>query len=215
MPSVKNKPISAPQNKTGEEKKDILIKPHNETDTEDEIDGLEKIEENDEVDDEPEDIEDDMEDEYNDNDAPADDTEYGDDGADCVYTGIGRRGGRPGSTKTTSNIERDDEDDEIILRNIGEVVPNDQRITIPHLTKYEMVRVIGDRTMQLTLGAKPMIKNTSNLNPRMIAQLELEARVIPIKIIRPLPDGRREIWLLSELFINRQYMRYEGRKQSN
>lgn len=211
MPSVKNKSTAAPQNKKEDENKDVSSRTLTETDSEDDNDELEKLEEIDEPDDELEDLEEDLEDEYNDNEPPVDDTEYGEDGDDCVYTG--RRGGRPGNTKITSNIERDDEDDEVVLKNIGEIVPNDQRITIPHLTKYEMVRLIGDRTMQLTLGAKPMIKNTSNLNPRMIAQLELEARVIPIKIIRPLPDGRREIWSLRELFINRQYMRYEDKKR--
>ena len=33
------------------------------------------------------------------------------------------------------------------------------RISSNRLTKYEMVRIIGERTKQLTLGAKPLIKN--------------------------------------------------------
>jgi len=74
-----------------------------------------------------------------------------------------------------------------------------QRITKPILYNYERVRLLGDRTQQLTLGAKPMVKNTENLTPKQIAQLEIEHNVIPLIIERPLPNGKRERWYISEL----------------
>lgn len=82
------------------------------------------------------------------------------------------------------------------------VVENSQRITLPKLTKYEKVRLLGTRAKQISLGAKVMIKNTSGLNPIEIAKLELEHKMIPMKIKRILPDNKIEIWKLSELDID-------------
>jgi DNA-directed RNA polymerase subunit K/omega len=78
-------------------------------------------------------------------------------------------------------------------------VPNDERISKPVLYKYERVRLLGDRIKQLSAGAKPMIKNTKNLSMEHIAYKELENNVLPLKIERPLPNGRKELWSLSEL----------------
>jgi DNA-directed RNA polymerase I, II, and III subunit RPABC2 len=79
------------------------------------------------------------------------------------------------------------------------IVESSQRITLPKLTKYEKVRLIGTRAKQISLGAKVMIKNTEGLNAIEIAKLELEHKMIPMKVKRLLPDNRVEIWKLSEL----------------
>jgi DNA-directed RNA polymerase subunit K/omega len=73
------------------------------------------------------------------------------------------------------------------------------RITRNKLTKYEMVRILGERTKQLTMGAKPLIKNIDNLPYDIIAEEELKLNMIPFKIKRPLPNGKVEIWTLDEL----------------
>lgn len=73
------------------------------------------------------------------------------------------------------------------------------RISTNKLTKYERVRVIGERTNLLARGAKPMILNVDNLTPQEIAEEELKQKVIPFKIKRELPDNTYEIWKLSEL----------------
>lgn len=73
------------------------------------------------------------------------------------------------------------------------------RITKPILTKYERVRLIGERVKHLSLGAKPMIKNTLNMSSRKIAELELKHNVIPIIIVRNVPNGIIEEWKISEL----------------
>jgi DNA-directed RNA polymerase subunit K/omega len=69
------------------------------------------------------------------------------------------------------------------------------------MTIYERVRLLGERAKQLSLGAKPMIKNVDNMNPKDIAKLELENKVIPLIIIRTLPNGVKEKWKVSELEI--------------
>ncbi len=77
-------------------------------------------------------------------------------------------------------IEDDDEyfdnnDETEVHMDIGsEYVTADKRISLNRLTKYEMVRILGERTKQLNM--------------------------IPFKIKRPLPNGKFEIWTLDELF---------------
>ena len=86
-------------------------------------------------------------------------------------------------------------DDEIIINKTG-------RLTKPYLTKYEKVRILGDRARQLAQGAKPMIKNTTGLSHKEVALLELKNKVIPLIIERPIPNVGVEKWKLTELEIN-------------
>jgi len=50
-------------------------------------------------------------------------------------------------------------------------------------TKYEKVRIIGARALQISLGA-PILIETSNIDPIRIAQEEMKNGVIPITVIR-------------------------------
>ena len=72
-------------------------------------------------------------------------------------------------------------------------------MTNPRMTKYEMVRIIGERTKQFKMGAKPLIKNTDDLTYEEKALLELKKNMTPMKIKRPLPNNTVEIWDISEL----------------
>lgn len=80
------------------------------------------------------------------------------------------------------------------------LLKNNNRISSNRLTKYEMVRILGERTKQLTMGAKPLIKNYEGLSYENIAEEELKLNMIPYKIKRTLPNGKYEIWTLDELF---------------
>lgn len=80
-----------------------------------------------------------------------------------------------------------------------EFVPDDKRITKPILFKFERVRLIGDRAKQLALGAKPMIKGAKHLDSKTIAKLELDNNIIPLYIVRPLPNKKKERWTIGEL----------------
>lgn len=94
------------------------------------------------------------------------------------------------------------EDDANVIKNPDDIyVPNDQRITKPVLTKYERVRILGDRSRQISLGAKPMIKGLTNMDPKEVARLELQMKVVPMILIRTLPTGKKERWRISELSI--------------
>lgn len=77
----------------------------------------------------------------------------------------------------------------------------DARITRNMLTRYEMVRIIGERTKQLSMGAKALIKmnkETEELTYKELAIEELKLNMLPFKIKRPHYDSY-EIWKLEEL----------------
>lgn len=70
----------------------------------------------------------------------------------------------------------------------------DLRISQENFTKYELARVLGSRALQISHGATPLIKlDTATLekigyNPIEIAKLELKEGVIPITVVRKLPN---------------------------
>jgi DNA-directed RNA polymerase subunit K/omega len=109
---------------------------------------------------------------------------------------------------SNKNLDDDDEiEDELHFEDDNEIKNTDiitdpqLREAKPILTKYERVRILGDRAKQLSLGAKSMLLNVDNLQPKEIAKLELQMGKIPFKIEKVFPDGRREIWKVSELTI--------------
>jgi DNA-directed RNA polymerase subunit K/omega len=83
-------------------------------------------------------------------------------------------------------------------------VLDDNRITLNRLTKFEMVRILGIRTHQISSGAKPFINNINDKSSIEIAILELKNKTTPLKIKRPLPNNTYEVWKISDLniFIN-------------
>lgn len=114
-----------------------------------------------------------------------------------------------------TELKKENEDDDIIdcfydfeqneINNIQNIqindVPKEDRITMPFLTKYERVRVLGTRAKQISLGAKILVKNVdlTTKSPIEIAKIELSLGIIPFKIRRPLPNGKVEEWKISEL----------------
>ena len=109
------------------------------------------------------------------------------------------------------NIKDDDnEEDDIFIDDGREIeitsekealyVSKENRVSLNRLTKFELVRVLGERTNQLTMGAKTLVKNINGLSYDKIAESELLLNMIPFKIKRPLPNGMFEIWALDELY---------------
>ena len=81
------------------------------------------------------------------------------------------------------------------------IIENSKRISKNKMTRYEFVRIIGERVKQLTMGAKSMIKQSKlseNFTYSEIAIEELKLNMIPFKIRRPLKN-HYEIWSISEL----------------
>lgn len=92
-----------------------------------------------------------------------------------------------------------DQTSEIQIETPSNLVYGDKRITNPRMTKYEAVRILGERIKQLTMGAKPLIKTTQDISNEDIAFQELLLNMIPYKLKRPLPNNSIEVWELNEL----------------
>lgn len=75
----------------------------------------------------------------------------------------------------------------------------DDRVSLNRMSRYEMVRIIGERIKQLTLGAKCFIRNKEDFDYETLAKEELKAKLIPFKIIRYLPNNIKEEWSIDEL----------------
>jgi len=89
-----------------------------------------------------------------------------------------------------------------VQRNKDNIIVDSLHKTIPILTKYEKTRILGQRAKQLNNGAKPLVKLPVPLiDGYLIALKELEEKMIPVIIRRPLPNGASEYWHLRDLEI--------------
>jgi DNA-directed RNA polymerase subunit K/omega len=101
------------------------------------------------------------------------------------------------------NIEINNDDYEynnVISEKEEIILDKENRISSNRLSKYEMVRILGERTKQLTMGGKPLVKNYEGLSYEKIAEEELKLNMIPYIIKRTLPNGKIEKWYLDELY---------------
>ncbi len=74
-----------------------------------------------------------------------------------------------------------------------------QKITIgpPKITRFEKARIVGARSLQISMGAPILLELDESLSsggtglnsPIKIALKELEAGILPMTIRRTLPDG--------------------------
>ena len=66
------------------------------------------------------------------------------------------------------------------------------------LTKYEKARILGSRALQISMGAPYLVKLSKKqleelkYNPLEIAKLELEKDLIPMTVLRPVPEVEAE-----------------------
>lgn len=100
----------------------------------------------------------------------------------------------------TEDIDNELTSDDFKITN-KRLVNSEDRITEPKLYKYERVRLLAERRTQLQGGAKPMVNVGKNVSEKEIANIELKNKVIPIIIVRTLPNGDVEHWKLQELEI--------------
>ena len=73
-----------------------------------------------------------------------------------------------------------------------EVASRDSQVLIgpPTLTRFERARIIGARSLQLSLGAPTLVDSSKRFNDTIsIAVAELDLKVLPISIRRILPNG--------------------------
>lgn len=68
--------------------------------------------------------------------------------------------------------------------------------TPDYLTKFEEIKILGIRSMQLRNNAHPTVaiepQDYSRLEPIDVARMELRERMLPFIVRRRLPDGSHE-----------------------
>jgi DNA-directed RNA polymerase subunit K/omega len=209
---------------TSEEKKSLDTTENPEVSGEDNDEQIDDWNEEDDVDD----IDDDDDDDDDDGDDEMDiilDDNLGDGNPDeiegdermCIYNNVGRK---RGNGKLITNTERE-EVDEDYGKEIDDseeyiYVPEDERITSNRLTKYEVSHILEERTVQIAGGAKHMMieQGIEKMKPKKIAQLELEALKSPFIIRRTRPDGKKELFKISEMILDKKYILYGFNKQN-
>ena len=67
------------------------------------------------------------------------------------------------------------------------------------LSKFEKVRILGERATQLSLGAPSTVDITGLTDALSIAEKEFKERKIPILIVRTFPDGKIKKFRLTDL----------------
>ena len=81
----------------------------------------------------------------------------------------------------------------------GNIIDENHK-TYPILSKYEKTKIIGLRVSQLNKGAKPFIKLKHRIIDNiLIAEKELQDKVLPFIIMRPIPSSISEYWKVSDL----------------
>ena len=87
-----------------------------------------------------------------------------------------------------------------VVRDADSTIIDPLHRTLPVLTRYEKARILGERAKQINMGAKPFVEvDESMIDGYLIALKELDQKVIPFIIQRPLPHGGSEYWRLSDL----------------
>jgi DNA-directed RNA polymerase subunit K/omega len=69
------------------------------------------------------------------------------------------------------------------------------------LTRFEVARLIGARSLQISLGAPVLIK-MDELDPRKLAKAEFKEKIVPITIKRKMPDGTYQVVEIKEAIDN-------------
>ncbi|KAJ0643068.1 putative DNA-directed RNA polymerase [Helianthus annuus] len=84
------------------------------------------------------------------------------------------------------------------------------RKTSKYMTKYERARILGTRTLQISMNAPVMVELEGETDPLEIAMKELREKKIPFTIRRYLPDGSYEDWGVDELIVEDSWKRQVG-----
>ncbi|MDO8427888.1 MAG: DNA-directed RNA polymerase subunit K [Candidatus Diapherotrites archaeon] len=57
------------------------------------------------------------------------------------------------------------------------------------LTRFEKARLISARSLQLSLGAPPLVKPNDESTAYSLAKAEFEEKLIPLIVLRKMPNG--------------------------
>lgn len=89
-----------------------------------------------------------------------------------------------------------------VTRNKNGDIIDTKHTTTPIMTKYEKTRILGLRISQLNNGARRLYTPENRvIDNNIIAEKELQEKILPFIISRPLPNGTKEHWRIQDLEI--------------
>ena len=89
-----------------------------------------------------------------------------------------------------------------VTRNKNGDIIYTKHTTTPIMTKYEKTRILGLRISQLNNGARRLYTSENSvIYNNIIAEEELQEKILPFIISRPLPNGTKEHWRIQDLEI--------------
>ena len=90
----------------------------------------------------------------------------------------------------------------VCVKNSQGIVVDELHKTVPIMSKFEYTRILGIRAKQINNGSKPFVKVPDGIiDGYVIAKIELEKKVLPFIIRRPIPSGGSEYWKIKDLEI--------------
>jgi DNA-directed RNA polymerase subunit K len=69
----------------------------------------------------------------------------------------------------------------------------DKKTNVEKYTRYERARIIGARSLQISMGAPVLIKDINTVEPIEVALAELERNLIPITVKKINKSAKREV----------------------
>ena len=97
------------------------------------------------------------------------------------------------------SVNRDEINKLVEVKKKDNIIVDNFHKTLPILTKYEKTKILGLRLKQLNNNAKPYLSfDKPILDNYLIAIKELEEKVLPFIIKRPLPNNMFEYWRLQD-----------------
>jgi|AntRauTorckE6833_2_1112554.scaffolds.fasta_scaffold00330_15 DNA-directed RNA polymerase subunit K/omega len=95
--------------------------------------------------------------------------------------------------------EEESDEEDVIVKDQLNRIPDNERTTYNRLTKYEKTRILTVRMEQLAQGSPAMVEVNKDMTIKDIAIMELKLRKIPLIIRRKVKGNKFEQWKLSEL----------------
>mgnify|MGYP003923425557 FL=1 len=92
--------------------------------------------------------------------------------------------------------------EDLCEKNVKVLLNNNNKITLPFLSKYEKAKILGLRIQQLSTGANTTLLKEEYIDLKSnieIAEKELKLKKIPPIISRRLPNNKRELWHVKDL----------------
>jgi DNA-directed RNA polymerase subunit K/omega len=79
-----------------------------------------------------------------------------------------------------------------------------KNLSVPFMTRFEKTTILGVRLQQLCKGAPTVLSDDERAKLTTFEEMvdrELELRIIPLMVVRNMPNNEKELWKIEDLVI--------------